>query len=263
MKKRSSIIFSILVAFIAMILLSCSSVTNNLVEIDNIIYHECDGYYVAVDPLKKNEDLYDAIIPEKINGKYVKEISDNAFDDCHYLVNVSIPSGVTIIGRSAFGWTNLEEIIIPSSVENADSGLFSGCNKLEKIIVDENNRKYDSRNNCNAIIETETNILVSGCINTIIPNTVTSIGNYAFGYSDLEKIIIPANITSIGKYAFYGCDELEDVNYLGTLEQWNSFNLEEGNDNLISATCYIYSETQQTDITGLYWHYVDGVPTKW
>lgn len=113
MKKRSSIIFSILVAFIAMILLSCSSVTNNLVEIDNIIYHECDGYYVADDPLKKNEDLYDAIIPEKINGKYVKEISDNAFDDCHYLVNVSIPSGVTIIGRSAFGWTNLEEIIIP------------------------------------------------------------------------------------------------------------------------------------------------------
>lgn len=241
MKKRSSIIFSILVVFIAMILLSCSSVTNNLVEIDNIIYHECDGYYVADGPLKKNEDLYDAIIPEKINGKYVKEISDNAFDDCHYLVNVSIPS----------------------SVENADSGLFSGCNKLEKIIVDENNRKYDSRNNCNAIIETETNILVSGCINTIIPNTVTSIGNYAFGYSDLEKIIIPANITSTGKYAFYGCDELEDVNYLGTLEQWNSFNLEEGNDNLISATCYIYSETQQTDITGLYCHYVDGVPTKW
>lgn len=286
MKKRSSIIFSILVAFIAMILLSCSSVTNNLVEIDNIIYYECDGYYVADGPLKKNEDLYDAIIPEKINGKYVKEISDNAFDDCHYLVNVSIPSGVitigewafagcwrlnnitipsgvTTIGRSAFGWTNLEEIIIPSSVENADSGLFSGCNKLEKIIVDENNRKYDSRNNCNAIVETETNILVSGCINTIIPNTVTSIGNYAFGYSDLEKIIIPANITSIGKYAFYGCDELEDVYYLGTLEQWNSFNLEEGNDNLISATCYIYSETQQTDITGLYWHYVDGVPTKW
>jgi len=241
MKKRSSIIFSILVVFIAMILLSCSSVTNNLVEIDNIIYHECDGYYVADGPLKKNEDLYDAIIPKKINGKYVKEISDNAFDDCHYLVNVSIPS----------------------SVENADSGLFSGCNKLEKIIVDENNRKYDSRNNCNAIIETETNILVSGCINTIIPNTVTSIGNYAFGYSDLEKIIIPANITSTGKYAFYGCDELEDVNYLGTLEQWNSFNLEEGNDNLISATCYIYSETQQTDITGLYCHYVDGVPTKW
>lgn len=241
MKKRSSIIFSILVVFIAMILLSCSSVTNNLVEIDNIIYHECDGYYVADGPLKKNEDLYDAIIPEKINGKYVKEISDNAFDDCHYLVNVSIPS----------------------SVENADSGLFSGCNKLEKIIVDENNRKYDSRNNCNAIIETETNILVSDCINTIIPNTVTSIGNYAFGYSDLEKIIIPANITSTGKYAFYGCDELEDVNYLGTLEQWNSFNLEEGNDNLISATCYIYSETQQTDITGLYCHYVDGVPTKW
>lgn len=250
MKKRSSIIFSILVAFIAMILLSCSSVTNNLVEIDNIIYHECDGYYVADGSLKKNEDLYDAIIPEKINGKYVKEISDNAFDDCHYLVNVSIPSGVitigewafascwrlnnitipsgvTTIGRSAFGWTNLEEIIIPSSVENDDSGLFSGC------------------------------------INTIIPNTVTSIVNYAFEYSDLEKIIIPANITSIGKYAFYSCDELEDVYYLGTLEQWNSFNLEEGNDDLISATCYIYSETQPTDITGLYWHYADGVPTKW
>lgn len=65
MKKRSSIIFSILVAFIAMILLSCSSVTNNLVEIDNIIYHECDGYYVADDPLKKKKIYMMQLYPKK------------------------------------------------------------------------------------------------------------------------------------------------------------------------------------------------------
>ena len=74
------------------------------------------------------------------------------------------------------------------------------------------NSKYDSRDNCNAIIETASNKLVAGCKNTIIPNSVTSIGAYAFGaYSSLTSINIPYSVTSIGDCSFYGCSGLTSV----------------------------------------------------
>lgn len=472
MKKRSSIIFSILVAFIVMILFGCDNNSNSSENsnFDNdyieISYRDCGDYYAVEGPLSKSDNSSKVVIQEKINGKEVKEIDNRAFsycrnlnkisipstvttigeyafeytgltditipesvedldfsilyrcdslksivvneknkkydsrnncnaiietetntlvlgckstiipntvinigsfafsycenlleitipygvsiignfsfENCHNLTTISIPNSVTIIGVSAFSRTNLSEITIPSSVEGIYiGGLFVGCDRLERIIVDENNKNFDSRNNCNAIIDAETNTLISGCKNTIIPNTVTSIYNFAFSYTDLEELVISSDIISIGKYVFTGCDKLEriivdennktfdsrnncnaiidtktntlvlgckntiipsdvtsigdyafdksdleeliipstvisigreafnrcsqldEVYYLGTIDQWNSISIEEGNDDLISATCYIYSETQPTDITGLYWHYVDGVPTKW
>ena len=83
------------------------------------------------------------------------------------------------------------------------SNPFFGCNDLKSIIVENGNPVYDSRDNCNAIIETATNTLSFGCYNTAIPNTVTTIGDYAFcGYTSLKSIDIPNSITSIGDYAF-------------------------------------------------------------
>ena len=74
------------------------------------------------------------------------------------------------------------------------------------------NTVYDSRNNCNAIIETATNTLIAGCQNTVIPNTVTSIGQYAFGYcSGLTNVVIPNSVTSIGDSAFQSCNGLTSV----------------------------------------------------
>jgi hypothetical protein len=74
------------------------------------------------------------------------------------------------------------------------------------------NTKFDSRDNCNAIIETATNILIAGCKNTTIPNSVTSIGRGAFGNcSTLTSITIPNSVTSIGDYAFDGCSGLTSV----------------------------------------------------
>ena len=71
---------------------------------------------------------------------------------------------------------------------------------------------YDSRNNCNAIIETKSNTLIAGCASTIIPNSVTSIGKQAFwGCKSLTSITIPSSVTSIGDMAFCCCSSLTSI----------------------------------------------------
>ena len=140
----------------------------------------------------------------------VTSIGDRAFMDCSGLTSISIPSSVTSIGNSAFyGCSGLTSISIPSSVISIGSSAFIWCSGLTTITVDADNSVYDSRNNCNAIIKTATNELISGCKNTVIPSTVTSIGGNAFyGCSGLTSISIPSSVTSIGNFAFYGCSSL-------------------------------------------------------
>ena len=83
---------------------------------------------------------------------------------------------------------------------------------LTTIVVDEGNPKYDSRDGCNAIIETATNTLVYGCKSSSIPSSVTSIEAYAFSdCSALTSVVIPSSVTSIGSYAFSSCSGLTSV----------------------------------------------------
>ncbi|MBR5727187.1 MAG: leucine-rich repeat domain-containing protein, partial [Muribaculaceae bacterium] len=92
------------------------------------------------------------------------------------------------------------------------SCTFSSCDNLSSIIVQAENQIYDSRDDCNAIIETSSNMLIQGCKNTTIPNSVTTIGDYAFlNCSGLTSIGIPNNVTSIGKRAFCYCTGLTSV----------------------------------------------------
>ena len=86
-----------------------------------------------------------------------------------------------------------------------------GCSSLTSLVVEEGNPSYDSRDNCNAIIETWSNKLVGGCKNTVIPNSVTSIGAGAFYGCGLTAIIIPNSVTSIGEGAFGGCSGLTSI----------------------------------------------------
>ena len=143
----------------------------------------------------------------------VRCIGFGAFEGCSSLTSISIPSSVnTIQGRAFEGCSSLTSISIPSSVKTIQQGAFKGCSSLATIVVEEGNRHYDSRNNCNAIIETKSNTLVVGCKNTIIHDSITHIGASAFdGCTSLASITIPNGVIDIGSSAFDGCTSLASV----------------------------------------------------
>ena len=146
------------------------------------------------------------------NTYHVTRIGDHAFCNCS-LTEITIPNSIISIGSQAFyGDRKISSISIPASVVSLGESVFSGCYGMNSITVDANNPIFDSRGNCNAIIETRTNTLIAGCNTTVIPDDVTSIGDYAFsGRLGLTRIVIPSRIINIGYAAFGGCAGLESI----------------------------------------------------
>ncbi len=167
----------------------------------------------------------------------LESIESCAFNLCYNLSSVNIPDGVTLIGSLAFSYCQLTSIDIPNSeihfgslvfrgcplssvnipasVRIIDSNPFYGCEPLASITVDAGNPVYSSPNGCNAIIKTDEHRLISGCKNTVIPNDVTEINDFAFSdCTGLSSIEIPASVEIINDYAFKGCFNLEYITVL-------------------------------------------------
>ena len=153
-------------------------------------------------------DLTEVTIPNSVTA-----IGGAAFERCTSLTEVSIPNSVTVIGGAAFwGCSSLTEVTIGNSVTSIGDRAFSYCDDLAKITVESGNSIFESRENCNALIRTNSNKLIAGCKTTVIPNSVTSIGESAFsGCSGLIEVTIPGNVTSIGGWAFSGCTGLTEL----------------------------------------------------
>lgn len=158
-------------------------------------------------PFDYCEKMTEVIIPNSITS-----IGYGAFKGCTGLTSLSLPNSLTAIGEEAFsGCRGLKSITIPKSVGYIGDRAFN-YTELTSIKVESENEAYDSRGNCNAIIEKETNTLIRGCSKTVIPNSVSSIGHWAFaGDKEIVTITIPSSITSIGAMVFTECRNLTSM----------------------------------------------------
>ena len=172
-------------------------------------YDKAGIYGVAriVSSIKYKGEIYDVL-----------RIAEYAFENCNSLTSIRIPNSVTSIEKDAFrGCSDLTSIIIPNSVTSIGSGAFKDCSGLKKVIVSDMSAwcgiKFVDRTAnplayaMHLYIDENTEIK-----NLVIPNSVTSIGEYSFcGCSGLTSITIPNSVTSIGKGAFYYCSGLTSV----------------------------------------------------
>ena len=171
------------------------TISNSVTSIEKYVFYGCSG-------------LASVTIPNSVTS-----IGAEAFESCDGLTSVTIPNSVTSIGDMAFyDCTGLTSVIIGNSVSSIGDMAFNYCTSLTSIVVESENTTYDSRDNCNAIIETTSNTLIQGCKNSTLPNSLTSIGDKAFYSCDgLTSVTIPNSVTSIGDEAFYDCDDLTSV----------------------------------------------------
>ena len=189
---------------------NCPALTSIVVESGNPRYdsrNNCNAIIATADNTLI-AGCKNTMIPNSVTS-----IGVRAFEGCDGLSSIVIPNSVTSIGNKAFySCDGLTSINIPNSVTAIGNNVFESCNELACLVVESGNPRYDSRNNCNAIIETADNTLIVGCKNTIIPNSVTSIGGWAFSYCwNLTSINIPNSVTAIGAGAFEGCIGLTSV----------------------------------------------------
>ena len=259
-------------------------------EINGINYR-LDEDNLTAEVIEKTYNRYmgDIMIPEIVvfdELTYrVERIGDMAFYECYSLTSITIPNSVKSIGRSAFSYCesltsitipdsitsigeetfldceSLTSITIPKRVTSIGRNVFVRCSSLTSIVVEEGNTVYDSRKNCNAIIETRSNVLMCGCKTTIIPNSVEKIGYRAFAgckslttivvsdgvwlidkqaFSDCESltsITIPERVTIIGSRAFSHCESLTSITFQGTVAQWETIVLYNGLDEDIPVHC--------------------------
>lgn len=181
-------------------------------------------------------------------GESVETIREYAFAFCESLEYVSFPSSVTSIERSSFySCLLLEDVMIPDTVTDIGDRAFADCENLNNIWVQPLNKYYSSLNG-NLFNKNQTTLIqyMENDIEYTVPNTVTTIGEYAFCHCNnpkLTTINIPETITTIESSAFYHCDTLQQVNYGGTKSLWDKINIGSSNSTLTNANITYKTET--------------------
>ena len=193
----------------------CTALASITVDSGNPVYDSRNGCNAIIETKSKAlvSGCMNTVIPSSVTG-----IGKSAFYHLTSLSSIDIPNSVTTIGDHAFfHCSGLKSLVIPYSVTSIEFDAFTGCSGLTSISVNSSNPNYDSRDNCNALIETKSNTLIVGCKNTVIPNTVTIIKDSAFAdCTGLTSIEIPKSVTSIGDIAFDSCTGLTSVTVYAT-----------------------------------------------
>ena len=170
-------------------------------------------YFTGLTTIPESAFYYCSWLTSITLPETITSIGNYAFMRCLYMTSIRLSENLESIGQQAF-WNclRLTSIRIPAKVSSIGANVFGYCTQLTDVSVDPANTVFDSRDNCNAIVQTVTNTLYQAFISTKIPKSVTSIGEDSYSYiSGLSTIRIPLQITRIENYAFFCCPDLRCV----------------------------------------------------
>ena len=231
MKKMRKSLSIVLSAVILINMITIFSISTKAAErgesgySDGYEYEFLDEETIEIRRCWNQDSATEITIPSSINGYSVVSIGSFAFSMNENATSIVFPDTVTQIKEMAFADCNkLTTISIPKNISVIEEGAFENCSAITQITVDAENPTFDSRDNCNAIIETESEKLILGCNNTTIPNTITEIGESAFsGCNMIESIEFPDALKKVGNSAFRSCTGLTEIQFSNDLTEIGSY----------------------------------------
>lgn len=138
----------------------------------------------------------------------VTEIGEGTFSDCQGLSEIHLPASLETLHNRMFRGCPLRELEIPAGVKEVEESALLGT-LLTKLTVNPNNKVFDSRDNCNAVIRTKDSTLVAACNGSFIPESVDSIGYEAFAELDgIRSLTLPKNLKHVAPQAFMNLNNL-------------------------------------------------------